>query len=287
MKVVNPADFLIRAMPVNSLSCPASDFGCCVNLVEEAFYRATKALGFLHVRYTCWVQDIAKSQIDGYSFSINFSDFPADWEREYETQRYYETDPLLYVLSNPDAPPLVYGTWASARKAAENNPPGCDDNAHAKYKAGIEKLFERATSFGINSGIYMMLNVGIRRLVISLASSKNDAELDEVVDVALYQKILAAVVLCDQSLALTNTCARCAKSLRIAGGPSIKLTPMQTRILQSFAADSTATIANVAALNNLTTNTVNFHLKSIREKFSKKSASGHALSAIAREHGLI
>lgn len=287
MKAVNPADFLIRAMPVNSLSCPANGSACCARLIEEAFYRATEALGFSSVRYTCWVQDIARPQADGYSFSINFSDFPADWEKEYETERYYEIDPVLRVLSNPDAPPLVYGTWASARKTAENSLQGSDAKALVKYRAGVGKLFARAASFGINSGIYMMLNAGVRRLVISLASPKSDAGLDELANEALYQKILALVVLCDQSLSLTNSCATCAKSLRVAGGPSIKLTPMQTKILQSFAANSTATIAHVAALNHLTTDTVNFHLKAIREKFSKKSASGHALSAIAREHGLI
>lgn len=273
-------------MPVDGSSCAADSTVCCVDTVEKAFYRATAALGFPCVRYTCWVQDMAKPQADGYSFSINFSNFPAGWEKEYETERYYEMDPVVFALGNPDAPPLVYGTWAGARKSAESSFQG-GARELVKYKASVAKLFRRAASFDINSGIYLMLNTGVRRLVISLASPKSDAALDECVDVALYQKILALVVLCDQSLSLTNTCPRCTKSLRVAGGPSIKLTPMQARMLQAFAANSAATIASVAAQNNLSTDTVNFHLRSIREKFSKKSASGHALAAIAREHGLI
>ncbi|HSC76223.1 MAG TPA: hypothetical protein VLB90_08310, partial [Pseudomonadales bacterium] len=88
-------------------------------------------------------------------------------------------------------------------------------------------------------------------------------------------------------MSLTHNCNKCSKPLRVEGSTTIKLTPKQSGILSTFAENSGATNVDVARIHHVTTEAISFHLKMIRKKFNRPNASGHALSNIAKLHGLI
>jgi len=73
---------------------------------------------------------------------------------------------------------------------------------------------------------------------------------------------------------------------RLDGGKPVKLSTMQRRILLSFYKKPKAKIADIAKLNNLSVDTVNFHLKAIRKKLDKQGFSGHALARFGKDHNM-
>lgn len=280
----HPLDSFVSAIPVQ---CPAVAGPACAGNIEQALYRAAQQLGFNGVRYTCWLQDTALAGGSQQSFSINFSNFPPEWEAVYEQQQYYRIDPVVRAIMAADSTALASGTWCEAWQQAEQAPLGPDSVAQAQYHAAIAGLLAHAGAFGIHSGVYMLVNTTVHTLILSLGSAEPAAQLAARADTALYQQVFALLSLCHQALQLTKGCERCNPCLRVEGGQAVKLTPMQLRILQSFASHSSATTADIARQHQVKPDTINFHLKAIREKLNKPNASGHALANVARAHGLI
>jgi DNA-binding CsgD family transcriptional regulator len=253
----------------------------CTSRLEQTLYKAAKTMGFEYVRYTCWHKEVDSGDSFPMSFSINFSNFPKVWEKNYEARQYYLHDPVLRALEAAGQNPVVSGTWQAAWCDAEAK----SEDAH--YLERIRELSVAAAQHGINGGFYMMLVTGLSRFVISLGSSRVSEDIEKQAAGNLQQQVFALVTLLGQAMALTRNCNQCSKPLRVQGGASVTLTPRQAKVLEAFAENSGATNVDVAKISHVTTETVAFHLKAIRKKFNRPSASGHALSNIAKLHGLI
>jgi DNA-binding CsgD family transcriptional regulator len=284
MYFVSAIENIIREIPLGSALKKCKSGGPCVDNLEQALFRAAEELGFEYARYTCWLQDVAGEGDFSHSFSFNFSNFPVLWEQIYEKQQLYLYDPLVRILSASHKQLVVYGTWQDAWDVAEGIAQETDDKIYASQ---IQNLSNTAAQHGVNSGIYMMLNIGLRRLVISLGSSRAAPLIAEQVKGDLFQSVFSVVSLLCHTLDLTNNCQRCIKTLRVEGGKVVKLTPKQAKVLETFLDNPGATNGDVAKIHFVSPEAIAFHLKAIRQKFRKPHASGHALSHIAKAHGLI
>lgn len=273
-------EFFVKEL---SLECPkqadTNELSCIFKL-EQTLYASARTMGFEYVRYTCWHKEVASSGDFPMSFSINFSNFPKAWEKYYETKQYYLHDPVLRVLGGVDQNQFVSGTWQGAWRDV-----GAKETGH--YLDRMQELLASATQHGINSGFYMMLVTGLSRFVISLGTSRKPEDIEKQAAGDLHQQIFALVALLSQAMSLTNNCSNCSKPLRVKGGGAVKLTSKQSGILKTFAENSGATNVDVARIHHVSTETIAFHLKAIRKKFNRPNASGHALSNIAKLHGLI
>ena len=273
-------EMFVRELPLECPGRPGIEGFSCATRLEQMLYKSAGMLGFESVRYTCWHKDVGSGDIFHMSFSINFSNFPKSWEKIYEARHYYMHDPVLKAIEISESDQFAAGTWQSAWLQAENGKLRCDLNR-------VQELSSEAIRYGIRSGFYMMQMTGVSKFVISLGSGREPEEIERQVSNHLYQKVFALMVLLSQTMSLTNNCSACSKPLRVQGKSSIRLTPKQSRVLEAFAKNSIATNVDVARINHVTTETIAFHLKAIRKKFNTPSASGHALSNIAKLHGLI
>ncbi len=287
METTFPTAQLMRVIPIECDGQPTDLTPACTKKIEDAVYAAAKTHGLDNVRLTCWVQDVASNQISQHSFSMNFSNFPAAWETWYEQKQSYMIDPVLRAMYADNMKPVIRGTWRSAWKSAQENPLGDTEKGKQLYLKQIDDLALQAAKHHLHSGIYMLINMEARKLVISLASSKSHDDLDNEITPALWQELFLVMHMAYQATTLTKHCAKCGNSLRFGGEQSVTLTKTQAEILRHFSHNTAASTTDIARIQHVSINTINFHLKTIRRKFNKPNASGHSLSNIAKEHGLL
>jgi hypothetical protein len=282
---MSAVDSLIQSIPIDCTQGQDAGEVTCIYRLERAFFESAAALGFEYARYTCWTQDISNHSNFPYAFSFNFSNFPVEWDGEYERNQYYLSDPLVKMFVGNTGVPLVFGSWREAWQQEEQRAKKMQDDV---YLHKLRQLIKGVSAYGIHDGIYMMINTGINRIATSFGRKASSEEQNNIGDLkSVYRQIFSIVSLLSQALSQTNTCHSCKAALRIAGGHPVKLTPKQTRILEVFSKNSAFTNGDVAKALCVSTEAIAFHLKAIRRKLQKPSASGHALSHIAKAHGLI
>ncbi len=259
----------------------------CKQKIETALFEAAREHGFDCLRYTCWTQDVSPDKTEQHSFSINFSNFPSAWEALYEQQQYYLVDPVLRAIQEAPATPFIWGTWETAWQNAHHQPSGSNPTEKQTYLNNIQTLADQAGTFGLHSGLYLMTCSDSRKLILSLASSQAHQLTAKAICRPLLQELFAMMHLSYHSLSLTKGCGHCNIPLRTGGNAAITLTKAQANILKQFSQHASASTKDIAQSQNISTNTVNFHLKTLRQKLGKPNASGHALANIAKEHGLL
>jgi DNA-binding CsgD family transcriptional regulator len=248
-------------------------------------FMGCEILGYEYMRYTCWLRDLQGSGSKSNSYSMNFSNFPASWEAYYDNQQLYMSDPVVRVLhEQSDDFHIAYGTWDDSLQWAREHPLGKDNKEKKAYIHSVENLFMEASTFNLQQGGYISHSNNVRHIMMSFATSKDSVNMPR--NEEFWKTMFSLIMLCDQSIKETKACNDCIKSVRIDGEPSITLTKAQIRILTLFYEQRNATIKAIASKHGTTVDTINYHLRILREKLQKPGASGHALAAFAKDHNL-
>ena len=279
-------EIVSKETPLNCCGTESRYQLSCIERIKRSMFQALKELGYEYLRYTCWVKDVNNVGDESNSFSINFSNFPTDWESYYDSHQLYNDDPLVRVLQETEeGSQILFGTWQQALAKAHDNPLGETEVQQANYQKKIKNIFDRAAEFGLVSGGYLSHSNNVRHIIISFATSRIDVE--DIPEQSEFWRILFSIMmLCDQSIKETKSCGDCTKHIRIDGEESITLTKAQVKILTLFHEQRNATIKAIANKHGTSVDTINYHLKILREKLHKPGASGHALAAFAKDHNL-
>ncbi|MCB1615471.1 MAG: autoinducer binding domain-containing protein [Pseudomonadales bacterium] len=262
----------------------------CLGNIENSLYAFANNLGYPYLRYSYWLKNTEAANVDEHAYSVNFSNIPPEWDSHYERNKMYLVDPVVRVLhENAGVEKLQWGYWADAYQYGLDKPLGETDREKSAYTEKVKQLIRGAEQHKMCSGLYFCWGDGIRQIILSMASPVKDYR-PELGEEVLIEKLLYSVaMLINQSIMTTNTqsCVNCNKALRVSGGKTIKLTVTEIKILNIFYAKKNMTIKQVANVCGISVNTVNFHLRSMREKFETPGASGHALASFAKELNLV
>ncbi len=279
-------EIISKETPLNCTGTESRYQSACIERIKRAMFLSLEELGFEYLRYTCWVKDINNVGDESNSFSINFSNYPADWEAYYDSHQLYMNDPLVRVLQETGEGALtLFGSWEDALKKAHDNPLGETDAQKDSYRHKIHNIFDKAKEFGLHAGGYMSHSNNVKQVIISFATGNQEVE--NIPEDSPFWKILFSIMmLCDQSIRETKACKDCTKNIRIDGDESISLTKAQIQILTLFYEQRNATLKAIAKKHGTSVDTINYHLKVLREKLRKPGASGHALASFAKDHNL-
>lgn len=259
----------------------------CLNTIKTALFESCAQLGFEYVRFSCWTRFTTDEGNVRYWYSINFSNFPHKWEQDYDSAQLYLTDPVVRIIqSKPENVPVAYGSWASALSFAHAHPLGDSAAEKKDYCAKTSQLFEAAMAAGLQQGHYFTCQDSMRHVAISLSTAGNKTLSPEKVD-ALYKTLFAMAHLLHQSIALTRQCELCAKFVRTDGQSELQISTAQRNVLLHFLQQPSASTKEIALQLGITPDTVNYHLKNLRQQLGKHGASGFVLAQFARELNLI
>jgi len=160
------------------------------------------------------VKNVVQQEQEINSFSVNLSNFPSAWETYYNRESIYLVDPVVRIIQeNIEHKNLIYGTWSDAYIWAMQNPLGVNAEEKQKYVTGVTQLITSSRQHHLNSGYYYSWGDNTLQIVMSLASSRNSVEQNEV-SVGDFIKIIhSMVVLINQSIAVTQGCNQCQQIL--------------------------------------------------------------------------
>jgi len=263
----------------------------CMQDIEKSFCKAVKQLGFPYVSYSLMQANEEENPTPhlNVAFTPIFSNFSNAWMTEYFEQKYYECDAVLRTLEYmPINAHLNHGTWSKARQLAVDSPKGENKRERNHYRQRVDEVFAGASRHGMNSGIYIIHRTGPVQIIISLASALSNDQLDKSFETSsLWNTLLALTILTNHGIVNTRGCDQCIKNVHIYGIHEITLTTAQKEILRFYAEKGNATLRDVATSQGTKTDTIKFHLKSIRAKLNKPRISGYALARFAIDHNLI
>lgn len=284
--------YLSEKLPITCISAPSGaeeqQLISCLEKINDALVEAVYMLGYDYIRYSYWVKNVVQQEQEINSFSVNLSNFPPDWETFYNTESIYLVDPIVRLIQeNMADKSMIYGTWNDAYHWGLQHPLGHTADEKEKYAKSIRQLMETSSKHELNSGYYYSWGSSTAHIVLSLASSKNSAEHQEASAADFIKMIHSMVVLINQAITVTQGCTQCSKSLRIDGSSSIHLSQSELQVLQLFHKHRNATLKQIAIHYGRSVDTVNHHLRSIRNKLNTPGASGHSLAAYAIELKLI
>lgn len=272
-------DFIVAAEPLlNTITHSCTDTAranqLCVDALERDFYAIGRELGFPYARFSIVTHDYqansdlphaSNRQLDNILYSLNFDSFPAAWRGVYESKKYWQRDPLLRVALEKmtEGPGTFIDTWAQSGGHSEP----------------VAEVFRLAAPHGLNSGLLIVHASGDHHCVISFASSESHAELAQrFANTALKQQALATLLLLNSAIDKLSHCRRCVMRARLAGQRDVTLTKTQKSVLLHYLNDPNATLSSIAAQQHISTETVKYHLKIVREKLNMHGASGHVLA---------
>ena len=134
-----------KETPLNCNGTESRYQSSCIERIKRAMFLSLEELGLEYLRYTCWVKDVNYMGDESNSFSINFSNFPADWESYYDSHQLYNDDPLVRALQETGEGKLtLYGSWEEALQKANDDPLGESEAQQEKYRRKIHDIFDRA-----------------------------------------------------------------------------------------------------------------------------------------------
>lgn len=262
---------------LNILPC-AGELGVnCVGRIETAIFQFAEALGFRFVRFGLRqsFQPFDTDTIPG----LYVSNFPNAWDEAYVAEEHYLHDPVVqYSLDTSKPNYMHYGTWQDAcNKATEQ----LRDNHHdAKLQLEkIDEMFAAAREFDVTEGLFMTHSFGSYDANISLATPVDGGIIDDV----FWQQLKAALVLFHGMAIPTLSCASCARGVVLESLGRVRLSDDQVEILTLFFQNRGASIKTIAKIRGCTVDTVNYHLRQIRNIFSIKG-SGAVLAQYARDN---
>ena len=289
MDMMIQMDRIKQCLPIRSCEGRDENEKNCLQIIEQAIVDTFSSQGFEFVRYTSVA--VANSDHDTIapSFNLNFSTFPADWDKLYEDCGYAMYDPVFSILlSEQDGQYVQYGNWRDLEKNAvqESNPFRLPKESFTEE--GRLLVYSELAEYGVNSGQYLFLldNDGTRTIVL-LSSSRPQEDFDHFVNDEFWRQVLSMVIHVNFSRGATRRCGSCDQHLRIAGGERVVINDQQIAIMQFYLKNPKATAKKVGSALHIAETTVNYHLKEIRKKFNMPGNSGYALAQFAKQHRVI
>jgi len=281
--------FLARELPIQCGFSDESLLDTCLSQIRESLLQAVEKLGYEYVRYSYWIKDVMEGQegqSETNSFSVNISNFPSSWEILYNKESLYLFDPVVRIIQeNIATKHLIYGTWSDAYERALQNPLGETSEQKENYIKSVMQLITHSHQHHLMSGYYYSWGDNHRQIVLSLAAAEIDINVEP--DDTFVNILHSIVVLVNQSILMTKGCMHCNKSVRIDGSDAVRLSRAELQILRLYSSHRNASQKQIAIHYNRSLDTVNHHLRSIRQKFKLPGASGHALASYAVELNLL
>ena len=281
----------LGSLPLSGCRHTTEQTRICMQDIETAFRQAAAEFGFDFINYSYVQPNIEGDSTSEVTISYTpiFNTYPEAWMQEYIQKKFYEADAVArtteYMSLNSN---LHFGSWAQAKTLALEAPKATSICSQAAYGDMIHKVYERASVHGLCSGVYIIHRNGPVLIVISLGSAMSEVELKQQLDhTTLWNKLIAMTILVNHAVASTRGCVRCSNTAQVFGTRDIVLTHAQKKILRCYAEKSNATLKEIAQSQGTSTDTVKFHLKSIRAKFNKPRLAGSALARFAIDHNLI
>jgi DNA-binding CsgD family transcriptional regulator len=257
----------------------------CLDKVRRALMLGCNQLGYEYVRYSYWLKNVVPRNETTNAFSVNFSNFPITWETFYNQQHLYLHDPVVRIIQEKmNTHRLMHGSWGDTYLWAVQNPLGESEAQKQDYLQKINKLIADAQKHKLASGYYYCWGDSVRQIVLSLATGTS---VNNKAEGFTINALHGMMVLVNQSIMDTQGCQSCNKSLRIDGSTPIKLSKTEIHILNLYNKHKSASQKHIAEQCSRTIDTVNHHLRSIRQKLKVPGASGHALAAYASELNLL
>lgn len=275
--------------PIMQLLAPAPCTGMakktlCVQQVDQALFQVIKDMGFQYVRCVRWVNNTVDNLVT--SYSQHSGNIPDSWLQLYNKADLVKIDPVVRVTASTDQTvAMSHGTWAQARSIALQHPLGDNAEEQQRYKKAVNKLFRQSREHGLEGGLFAKLGDANRQIQISIVTGNPDIEHD--LGDCTWHILTTLLTMLDRLMDRFQACSKCATGIMKSGGGYIELTSAERCLLRLFIYNRKARLDEISDMYKTSRNTVNFHLRNIRDKFEQPGVSGHMLAQFANEHRLI
>lgn len=280
---------LSKSLPINHSvdEVPCHSELSHLEQIQAALTETFQLMGFEFFDYSVHEIDRTNRKIEYQPGHLSFGNYPSNLSQSYSNNKVMQQyDPVmltviqqgLYSGKNP-----VYGTWDESCQSVHNLDRECDSQRLEQIRSYQYEWREMARKAGINFAIFMAVIEPHKVTTLHLAKSGKDRQ----VDPDLWKAVYAVIQLSNQAMRHVSACKRCNAGTTNTLKQSISLTSKQKEILKTFLVNTDASLKSVSRIHGITADSVNFHLKNIRQVLNKPGAPPHALAAFANSLNLI
>lgn len=256
----------------------------CVQQVDRALFQVIEDMGFQSVRCIRWVNNTVENLAT--SYSQHSSNIPSAWLQHYNQTELVKIDPVVRVTATDDETiAMSHGTWSQARRMALKHPLGTSAAEKQRYKRAVDKLFKQSLEHGLEGGLFAKLGGANRQIQISIVTGNPNIEQD--LNDWTWHILITLLTILDRLMDRFQACSKCATGIMKSGGGYIELTSAERRLLRLFLYNRKARLEDISEKYKSSRDTINFHLRNVRDKFEQPGVSGHMLAQFANEHRLI
>lgn len=280
LSVLDPVVQLLTPDPCNGTDKKT----LCAKQVDSALFKVVDDMGFQYVRCIRWVNNTVDNLAT--SYSQHSGNIPEAWLQLYNQAGMVNIDPVVRVTATDDqAIAMSHGTWAQAKSIALKHPLGTNAAEKQRYKRAVDKLFRQSKEHGLEGGLFAKLGDANRQIQISIVTGNPAIEKD--ISDWTWHILTTLLSILDRLMDRFQACSKCATGIMKSGGGYIELTSAERRLLRLFIHNRKARLDEISDKYQSSRDTVNFHLRNIRDKFEQPGVSGHMLAQFANEHRLI
>ncbi len=247
---------------------------------EKALFDTYAQMGFNSVSCIKWLN----SQSFRDAPFLSLSNIPNNFASIYCDKNLYLFDPVIRMVEENTSNSSCFGKLSQALDRAIDKPLGETQKHKNSYLNNILDLTHLMRSHCLVDG-YFLATADETSTTLIIATVDNDFIEDP--SKLVFSVLWSSLSLIDKKFSELQHCPSCRNPVKKLSGKELSLTKSEQRVLITFLKNNNAGLNEIAQSYGSSLDTINFHLRNLREKFELHGASGYVLAYNAKTIGLI
>lgn len=247
---------------------------------EKTLFDTYSQMGFSSISCIKWLNNQTFKDAP----LLTLSNTPKDFASIYCDKNLFLVDPVIRMVEENTSNSSCFGRLSQALDRAIDIPLGETQKQKNLYLNNLLELTHHMRSHNLVDG-YFLANADETSTTLIIATVDNDFIEDP--SKLVFSILWGSLSLIDRKFSELQHCPSCRNPVRKLSGKELSLTKSEQRVLITFLKNNNASLSEIAHKYGSSLDTINFHLRNLREKFELHGASGYVLAYNAKTIGLI